>query len=204
VTVTRPALCLALACSLAGAGAANAAVKPKPKKVAPVCNLVTDPAGDASALGVGDPSSDALDILSADVSTGAKTVKAVIRVKSLAGDPMSQQGYEFKFIWAVKGAFSYLRVQSTPGLGESYDYGTQADASASSTSLGTASGSIDKAKGTITMTIDKAAVGIKKGAKLTDLTARSYISAVALYEGWDDAVGSKAYVDGTPSCIGSA
>src|SRR5262245_27463636 len=70
-----------------GAPTALGATKPKPKpKPKPVCNLVTDPAGDASLLaGASGQGYDAsLDIISADVASDGKTITAVVRVKTLA------------------------------------------------------------------------------------------------------------------------
>lgn len=196
--LVRPALAAALVASLAAGGFASAATKPAPK---PVCNLVTDDAGDASALGVGDPSSNALDILSADVATSAKTLKAVIRVKDIKADNFTQQGKEFKFIFSVAGSFYYLRVQSTPGLGDSYDYGTLPTQDGTSTSVGAAEGSYDTATNSVIFTIDKSLLGVKSGTKIGDFLARSYISLGAQFIGWDDATASTTYVDQTKSCV---
>src|SRR3954463_6237254 len=79
----RPALVLALATT---GLAAPAIAKPKPAPK-PACHLVADPEGDAKRHPIaGAPvaifDSPALDITSADVATGKKTVSVVVRVKT--------------------------------------------------------------------------------------------------------------------------
>jgi hypothetical protein len=65
---------LAVAAVLPAGPAMAAKAKPKP------CNLLTDDAGDGSVDGV--VKSDALDILSADISSGKNEVTATLRLKS--------------------------------------------------------------------------------------------------------------------------
>jgi hypothetical protein len=67
---------LALAAALPAVPASAAKAKPKP------CNQLTDDSGDGSVDGV--VKSDALDILSADVSSGKNEVTATLRLKSAA------------------------------------------------------------------------------------------------------------------------
>jgi hypothetical protein len=77
---------------------------------APVCKLVTDPAGDdkASSDSTSTPYTDDvydssdLDILSADVATDAKNITAVIRTRTLhADDPDSPTGRMWQFFFVV-------------------------------------------------------------------------------------------------------
>lgn len=83
----RPCVAMTVGLSLVIAGSAGAAKKPPPVK--PVCNLVTDPSGDANldpATGknaVG-PSVPAYDITSVDVANNATTFTGVLRVLTLA------------------------------------------------------------------------------------------------------------------------
>ena len=91
-------------------GTANAAGHKAKHKSAPVCNLVTDPAGDSTfdvSLGLAasampqDPSGD---ILSADISSDAKSVTAVIRVKNIAAPAAPWPGAHFYMLsWTVPG-----------------------------------------------------------------------------------------------------
>ena len=75
---TRPALVVTLAAAVAFGGAATAApkAKPKPKPVAPVCNQVTDEKGDAEIVR---PQA-GMDVVSADIATGAKKLVTTIRL----------------------------------------------------------------------------------------------------------------------------
>ena len=86
----RAVVIAGLVTAVAVGGTANAAGhKAKHKSAPPVCNLVTDPAGDApfdptSAGAPGAPNDPNGDILSADLASDGKFVTAVIRVKSVA------------------------------------------------------------------------------------------------------------------------
>lgn len=72
----RPVVTVALLSAMAGVGSAEAAK-------APVCNLITDPVGDADIQsGVGNDS--ALDITSVDLASDAKNLTVVIRVDKAA------------------------------------------------------------------------------------------------------------------------
>jgi hypothetical protein len=165
----RPALVVALCVSVVAGGAAVAA----PKKVKPVCNIVTDAKGDGQLVAT--PNAKPLDIVSADIATGPKTVTAILS--------------------------QFLRYQNTAGIGESYDYGDQSGANAGSTSKGTADGAIDAAKGTITISAPKSEFPGMKGGTATEIVARSYVSLGALFESADVAEGALPYKDLTPSCL---
>jgi hypothetical protein len=191
--LVRSAPCLALAGSLVGAGVSQAAVK-KPK---PVCNLVTDAAGDGSFVAT--PNSPALDVLSADLASSSKAITAVVRVASLASDPFTMQGKEYKFLFTVGGVQHYFRVQSAPGLGDSFDYGDVVGGS--STSGGTADGAYDPATNSVRFSVPKSTFPDLKGKTATDLIARSYISLGAVYEQADEGTSTKTYKDLTASCV---
>ena len=187
--LVRTALAVAVGTSLALAGSVSAQ--------APVCNLITDAAGDGSFVAT--PNSGPLDILSADLATSKSAITAVIRVASLKDDQFTTHGKEYKFLFTVKGTQHYLRVQSTRGLGDSYDYGDVV--AGSSKSAGAADGHYDAAANTLTLTVPKSNFSDMKGAKASELIARSYVSLGALYEGADTATGTKSYQDLTPSCV---
>ena len=86
----RTLLALAVACLLVAAPSASAKAKPKPKPAPkPVCNLITDPEGDAQTLVYGhpelnQPDDPQMDILSVDIATDATRLTVVWR---LAADP---------------------------------------------------------------------------------------------------------------------
>jgi hypothetical protein len=195
VSMLRPALAVVLCATVVTGGAALAA----PAKAAPVCNIVTDDKGDGSLVAT--PNSKALDVVSADIATGAKTVTAIIRVDGMGTDPMTTLGVEYKINFTVGGMSQFLRYQNSTGLGETYDYGDQSGANAGSTSKGTADGAIDAAKGTITISAPKSEFAGMKGGTATEIIARSYVSLGALFESADTATGTKPYKDLTPSCL---
>jgi hypothetical protein len=182
--------------SVLAAGAATAA-----PKAAPVCNLVTDDKGDGSVIAT--PNSKALDVVSADIATGAERVTAVIRVDGITSDPATTLGVEYKINFTVGGMSQFLRYQNSTGLGETYDYGDQSGANAGSTSKGTADGAIDAAKGTVTISAPKSDFAGLKGGVATAIVARSYASAGAVFETADTATGTRPYKDLTPSCLAS-
>jgi hypothetical protein len=191
----RPALVVALCVSVVAGGAAVAA----PKKVKPVCNIVSDAKGDGQLVAT--PNAKPLDIVSADIATGPKTVTAILRLDGMDSDPMTTLGVEYKINFTVGGMSQFLRYQNTAGIGESYDYGDQSGANAGSTSKGTADGAIDAAKGTITISAPKSEFPGMKGGTATEIVARSYVSLGALFESADVAEGALSYKDLTPSCL---
>jgi hypothetical protein len=99
----RPALAVALV--LTGV-AMPAFAKSAPK---PVCNIITDAEGDAHRRPLPAVSqvtifeSPALDILSADIASGAKTVSVVIRMKTtdVSTDPYAPLGYAWSFTFKI-------------------------------------------------------------------------------------------------------
>jgi hypothetical protein len=195
VSLFRPAVVVLLAASVVAGGAAVAA----PKKVKPVCNIVTDAKGDGTLVAT--PNAKPLDIISADIATGPKTVTAILRLDGMDSDPMTTLGVEYKINFTVGGVSNFLRYQNSTGLGETYDYGDQSGANGGSTSKGTAEGVIDAAKGTITTSAPKSEFAGMKGGTATEIVARSYVSLGALFESADVAEGAAAYKDHTPSCL---
>jgi hypothetical protein len=190
----RPVVIALFAASVAAGGVAVAA-----PKAAPVCNIVTDDKGDGTLIAT--PNSKALDVVSADIATGPKTVTAVIRVDGMGADPTTTLGVEYKINFTVGGVSQFLRYQNSTGLGETYDYGDQSGANGGSTSKGTADGAIDASKGTITISAPKSEFAGMKGGTATEIVARSYVSLGALFEAADTATGTKPYKDLTPSCV---
>jgi hypothetical protein len=103
---SRPIVICTIAVGLVAGGSALAAPKP-------VCKLVVDPEGDGThrATGLKSP---ALDILSADVSTGKKEVVGIIRLKTTntSSDPLARLGMNWSLAFQIAGknyAFSASR-----------------------------------------------------------------------------------------------
>lgn len=212
--VSRPALVLALAGSLLAAGTAGAATKPKPKPLPKVCNLLVDPKGDAQFLGQApnDPNSD---ILSADVASDAKNVTAVLRLASFAtADAQSPLGRGYYVLFSAPGsAFPvFFNMQITPDT-TAYRWGdleTLATGNGSYVKKGDATGAIDTAKGTITITVPvadvKAVANVAPGQKITAINAASTAvigtsATGGLVSTVDKGEAAKGYVAGQPSCV---
>jgi hypothetical protein len=124
----RPKALIAFALILATAAPATAAKKPppKPKTRKPVCNLVTDPKGDAPYPAAGAPSQPAMDIVGGDVVSDPKQVTTVIRLAGPGSlDPTI--GWTMRFRFAVAGNAYYLAGSYDPVSsavnGVTYDWG---------------------------------------------------------------------------------
>lgn len=207
-TSLRTVLATSLVAATALAGGATAA----PAKA--VCNLMSDPKGDASFLDTlpNDPS---LDIVSADVATDARTLTGVLRVDAFSAvSPTSPLGRGYYVLFnAPKAEFPiYLNVQITPDVTR-YAWGTRetlASGNGSYVRKGEATGVIDAASSELRVSVplkDVAAVAkLTPGTKLTALTA-STTSLIgtsrtpSLVATVDDAAGTKPYVVGTRSCV---
>ena len=207
-TSLRTVLATSVVAAVALAGGASAA----PAKA--VCNLISDPKGDAGFLDTA-PNDRSLDIVSADVATDAKTLTGVLRVDAFSGvSPTSPLGRGYYVMFnAPKAEFPiYLNVQITPDLTR-YTWGTRQTLPSGSGRFvreGDATGVIDAAKNELRISVplaDVAAVSkLSAGTKLTALTAQttSVLGTSAsggLVATVDDAAGSKAYVAGTRSCV---
>lgn len=173
----RAAVIAGLAVAVAVSGEANAAGhKAKPKPVARVCNLVTDPAGDGlfDPVGTGlsqfpeDPNGD---ILSADVASDAKNVTAVLRLKSLASPDTTYPFAHFYMVsWTVPGHDSpvYLGGTLDPNpaaatvFGPQFVFGDSGTFHSALNYYNIAStqvrGTVDAAKGTLTMSVPISAI----------------------------------------------
>lgn len=143
----RPALAMTLVASLAVAGAAEAKVKPKPPK--PVCNLITDPKGDA-ALGVSND--DALDLLSVDFGADAKKFTVVARVaKASLKSSVLPAGSIKVTTYFTLGETKYFVTVLSDGTAVSGNFGTQG--TGSNTILTFPEGKIDPATNELRITV---------------------------------------------------
>jgi hypothetical protein len=206
---TRPALALALAASFVSAGVAGAAVKkPAPK---PVCNLVTDAAGDANGFLVTGlpavPSDKNLDILSADIASDAKNVTAVIRLAAVGADQTSPTGGTVYFNFSIGDTKVFLSAVLN-GATATYEAGDFTGTNGQRHHVAGATGFIDTASKSIHITTAANTWTdiIKAGTKLNTLNvlAQRYIGN-ALVGGVtptaDDATSDKVYTGGAKSCV---
>ena len=211
MSAARPVLALGVCAALAVAtGVAAAAPKAKP-----VCNLLTDAAGDANGSflaedGVpGAPSEDAVDIVSADIASTKKVVTTVLRVKKLAASsPTAPGGLHWKFFFTVGETLVYTQAVAPAGGAVTYTYGTIDGTTGTSTSLGSASGVLDLAKNEVRITVPASALPEtpKLGSKITELApnAGRFVgneAALTFSDSTDMATSSKSYTAGAPSCV---
>lgn len=192
---------------LTGIAATQAGAATKPK-VKPVCNLITDEEGDATAFAVlpsGFPNAPALDVLSADIATGAKNLSAVIRVKDIdAGDtiPTAAHTYYFNFNVGDTALFIHGDADGTGGVGDNSS-GLRSDFSNKVVTK------VDTTKNEITMTVPLSEITpkakITPGTRLTALNVFAQRSvnlvAVNFTPTADDTSEGSDYKAGTPSCL---
>ncbi|MCW2571315.1 MAG: hypothetical protein JWO88_1373 [Frankiales bacterium] len=206
----RPVLASAVVAVVALTGALQAASA----KPARVCNLVTDPAGDANGTflqeGIsGVPSEDAVDITSADVATNGKLLTTVLRVKKLsASSPTSPGGLHWKFFFNVGGAQIYTQAVAATGSAPTFAFGTIDATSGTSKSLGTAEGVLDTAKNEVRVTVPLSALPErpKSGSKINTLAPNAGRFAgndnVGTFsDSTDSATSDKSYTVGALSCV---
>jgi hypothetical protein len=198
----RPVLVLALAV----AGVATPAFAKAPK---PVCQLVLDLQGDAhrrpvQAAPVTVFDSPGLDITSADVATGKRTVVVVVRVKTtdLTGDPYAPLGYAWSFQWKIGSVVYAVKRSRKLGTDGSAVYTDTYSNGGVTGEL--PAGSKTSMDGTsYTWVLPRAAVPSLK-AKKQVLTNLEVISSVTGGGNTDAAGTPKTYVDLTPSCLKAA
>ena len=220
--LVRLATCTALAGSLLVVGTGHAAVKP-------VCNLVTDAAGDAKQVNAQPPvpattlpagsSDDAFDITSLDVATDKSVVTGVIRVKALsASSQYAPMGSSWFVSFAVDGATLTLGAHASATGTITYD-GSYASATGGSLYPGALTGAFDKVKNEVRITaplsLFAAQATIKSGTKLTAISGAAgqevaVPEATGAFGGGtffsdanstDNAGGGQDYVAGTKSCV---
>ena len=215
--LARPTLVAVLVGSSLVVGAASAATS-KSNAGTTVCNLVTDPSGDANSWfftnpGLPVPNDDYLDILSGDLASDAKNVTAVIRMKAVGADSMSPTGASVYFNFSVGNTPFYIAALLDSSGVATYEYGDFSGPSIQNrNTLGTATGHIDVARKEIHITAPAKGfrVPIRPGTKLSglDILAQHFIGTRAnpAY-GWgptptaDEATSAKVYKVGTPSCV---
>jgi len=179
---------------------ASAVTRPKPKPRPPVCNLLTDPTDQTG--------SPALDIVSADVATGRKSLTWVIRVANLSStaDPTTRAGRQWTFTYTI-GSKKITNTITDGPLGPTDRSGNSATVV------------VNPVKNEVRYTLDLAKISSTYGATIVPGTTviSSFeasssglvqpLEAAALYQnlpGGDQAGPSaKSYVTGRASCIGA-
>lgn len=202
--LVRPVVAVVVGAGLVLAGSAGAAVK-KP----PVCNLVTDPAGDANGFvvtGTPLPSDDFLDIVSADIASDAKNLTAVIRLKAVGADSTAPTGGTVYFNFTIGDSKSYVAAVLDGKGGATFSAG-DFTGTPGRKQLAEATGFVDaKTKEIhITAPANTWSASIKSGVKLSALgvLAQRYIggAGVGFTPTADDSVSEKIYTAGTKSCV---
>jgi hypothetical protein len=216
VKLVRLAVATALGASALVGVQANAAPKPPP------CKIVTDAAGDATLLPGAGPTSNSLDITSADVASDKKRITVVIRVKKLAtSDPaFSPTGQRWNFTFTADTQELTFTALTDPTGKPTFQASYLDPVQGGSIYGGGVTGVLDLAKNEIRMTAEldlfAAQATIKAGTKLTELGADAgAIIAVpdlaGLFGGGslltlnppanDSAESTKTYVAGSKTCV---
>jgi len=209
VKLVRPAVAVAVGAGLVLSGTAGAVSKPKP-----VCNQVTDAAGDATGFYVLAssplPSDPNLDILSGDVAADKKNVTAVIRLAAVGSDSLSPTGDTYYFTFSIAGTKYYLEA-AVEGSSSSYTVGTY-DATGLRSGLGAATGAVIADKKEIHITAPNSVFGAKSGNVIGDMdvlaqrlmgvpsSAPTPTHPAGTFTA-DEAVGSATTKVGAPSCV---
>jgi hypothetical protein len=208
---------LALASICLTAVALPAAAEAGPAR--PVCQLVTDPAGD-----VADLPGDSLDVISADVASDGRTLTGVIRVKKY--DEVSLDSALGRvYTIAFKGAGlseMYLVARNNakaardsgglvPNNPETFGYGSGI---VTRTGLGPARGVIDAVTSEIRISVSAESLRasglgtLRKGGKISSITVDTRRARSGLpLQGMDpplpgdQATTSRTYTVGAPSCV---
>jgi hypothetical protein len=164
-----------------------------------LCFQINDAEGDATYLtAVPSPS---LDILSADIATGPKNLVATLRLKSLKQEAHQVGGMSYWFKWTLNGAPQQLVHYVTSDGSHEAEYERATFDKITVTSV------VDTAAATITWTVPrKSVLGLKPGASFADLKIQAsqgnnYPIGMRGGSGVDDATATKAYKDGTKTCL---
>jgi hypothetical protein len=166
------------------------------KKPKPVCNLLTDPSGDGRSSVMPTVEGAPLDIISADVATGKKTLVGVLRVGSTdaSAHHWAKAGMGVSLQFKILGTSYAFERKRKAGTAEDYTYTFQ----------GGPVKSFAVTKNTITWTIDRTAIADLKKPRIliTGITASSrpfFSNADAA-----SAPANKTYADKYPSCVKAA
>lgn len=201
----RFALATALGASLAVPAAVGLSTA---SAAAPVCNLVTDPKGDAAIV----TDQPGMDIVSGDIVTTAKSVTAVIRLadkpNTVNPEAAGSSRYYFEFRAPGSDNAQFLRASiAFPTGAVTYSTGEITPSASGSTFTNDpaspdVTGKIDGNVITITAKFS-ALTRIKPevGKKIRDLNVETFALAGVLLIPVDDAASTKTYTGGAASCV---
>jgi hypothetical protein len=170
-----------------------------PAAQASSCPLFVDVLGDGASPLLPALRSDQLDIVSGDVASGATSVVAVLRLKSLAPDTVTT----FGGVWAVRWTIN----------GNQYSVSVRRDVHGEYAALflGGSAGvlpgvTIDVANATITWTLPRTALPdlATAGQTFSGIAATTYLMLGTVYTNADEAVTSQTYVDQTAGCVAAS
>jgi hypothetical protein len=198
--LARPAVALATLACLAGGLHAQAAT------AKPVCNLLTDDAGDATGFlvtGLPLPNNANLDILSGDIASNAKTVTGVLRLANIGKDSTSVA--DTYYVNFTVGESTYYLAATYDGTTATYAVGDNSGTGGTRHTIAAATGKVDAAKKTVTISTPLSTIGLTSKAVYTDINAlaQRYIGGAGrgLTPTADDATTDKTYKGGTLSCV---
>jgi len=200
---------LLAALALGAAVLAAPAAQAKP----PVCKQVTDAQGDAHVGGdmntTGQGSYQALDILSADVATGANNVVGALRLKTTKPDQTLVTGRTYYLRWTVKGitqGFTYNVFAVNNEHEFLFNAGTEGN-----NFNRVVTGNVDDKTGTISWVVPRKFAFLPKKALLSNLTAEAryavndeppvLLGKQRVSVSADVGKTTGAYLDRTPTCL---
>ena len=171
------------------------------------CLQVTDETGDAHLGSPNVPTSpvnfESLDVVSADIATGAKNIVVAIRVKTLAAKPETTGGSTYNFYWSSGG--SPRGVSYRTWLDGPPDATYMPDGA--TTSAVAISAYADPGTNTLYFTVPRKLDPAlkKKGTKLSGFTVQTFFAVNRkggiTTSSADRAESARTYVDGAPTCL---
>jgi hypothetical protein len=203
-SILRAAVVIALSTAAVGVGAATAAPKAS-------CNLVTDPAGDATGFvvtGLPLPNDATLDILSGDIASNAKVVTGVLRMAAMGSDSTAPLGRTYYLNFTINGTKVFLSAVLDADGAATFKAGDFTGTNSGRKTIGEVSGVVDVAKKEIRITASTKTWPdtIKPGTKLGGLNplAQRYFGTSTTGGATptaDDATSEAVYTGGAPSCV---
>lgn len=160
------------------------------------CPMLVDPTGDGRPAAVAPVSSPLWDVLSADVATGPTTLVAVLRLAGLPADPPDSallNGTAWRMGWTIGTARHSVELRWSFGsLVSVYSWSDGAASAGTAVPV-----TIDRAGGTLSWTVPRAAVPGLSGATLSGLAAQTLFLSGSV----DQSFTLTTYTDGTPGCV---
>jgi hypothetical protein len=195
-----------LLCASALAGGSALAA---PAKVS--CNLVSDPAGDATGFvvtGTPLPNDPQLDIVGGDIASNAKVLTGVIRLAAVGADQTSPLGRTYYVNFTINGTKVFLDAVIDNAGAVTYNAGDFTGTNSGRKTIGEVSGVMDAAKKEIRISapISTCPDSAKPGATIAglNLLGQRYFGTPTTGGATptaDDATSAAVYKAGTRSCV---